>query len=341
MIQIKEIADKATWEKFNLSSTNPTFLQSWAWGEFQKKLGRDIYRLGVFDGKNLVGISLLIEERAKVGAFLYCPGGPVFSDWKKEYLLSWTDSVKAKAAESDLGFLRVEPRKIEKTTISSLKTVGFLEATDTQPQCTALIDLTRSEEELRHDLSASTRYNINAGERKGIKVREGKRSEINVFLKFLEETAARKKLILPKEANYHAKQFATLNGEGIMKLFVAERVSQPLVVSLVVFYADTAYYLHAANSSEQPKLRASYSLVWQTILESKKACLKKFDFWGIAPTDDPNHSWAGVTSFKLSFGSKRECYEPGFDLPYKGSYKLTRLLETWRRPLQKILRFGR
>ena len=341
MIQIKEIADKSTWEEFNLSGTNPTFLQSWAWGEFQKKLGRDIYRLGVFDGKNLVGISLLIEERAKVGAFLYCPGGPVFSDWKKEYLLSWIDSVEVKAVESNLGFLRVEPRKIEKTTISSLKTVGFLEATDTQPQCTAFIDLTRGEEELRHDLSASTRYNINAAERKGVKVREGKRSEINVFLRFLEETADRKKLTLPKEANYHAKQFATLNGEGIMKLFVAERVDQSLAASLVVLYADTAYYLHAANSSEQPKLRASYPLVWQTILESKKAGLKKFDFWGIAPTNDPNHSWAGVTSFKLSFGAKRECYEPGFDLPYKGSYRLTRLLETWRRPLQKILRFGR
>ena len=341
MIQIKEIIDKLTWEKFNLASTSPFFLQSWAWGEFQKSLGRNIHRLGIFSGKNLVGISLLIEERAKVGAFLYCSGGPVFSDWKKEYLISWVEAVKTKATESNLGFLRIEPRKIEKTHTSILKTVGFLPVTDTQPQCTALIDLTKSEEELRHDLSASTRYNINAGERKGIKVREGKRSEINIFLKFLSETAKRKKLTLPNEANYHAKQFATLNSEGLMKLFVAESAKQPLAASLVVFYADTAYYLHAANSSEQPKLRASYPLVWQTILESKKESLNKFDFWGIAPTDDPKHLWAGVTSFKLSFGARRECYEVGFDLPYKSSYQVTRLLETWRRPLQKILRFGR
>jgi lipid II:glycine glycyltransferase (peptidoglycan interpeptide bridge formation enzyme) len=72
VIEVKEIGDKSTWESFNLASANPTFLQSWVWGQFQKNLNRNIYRLGVFKDKNLIGISLLIEERAKVGAFLYC-----------------------------------------------------------------------------------------------------------------------------------------------------------------------------------------------------------------------------------------------------------------------------
>jgi lipid II:glycine glycyltransferase (peptidoglycan interpeptide bridge formation enzyme) len=338
---VKEIGDKSTWEKFNLASPNPTFLQSWVWGEFQKNLGRSIYRLGVFRDKKLLGVSLLVEERAKVGAFLYCPGGPVFSEWKKEYLFPWVEASKKVALDNNLGFLRIDPRKIKKPTVAFIKTLGFLPATDTQPHCTAIIDLTKTEEELRHDLSSSTRYNINAGERKGVKVREGKRDEINVFSALLKETSQRKTLTLPKEKNYHQKQFETLIKEGLMNLFIAEAGSESLSAALVARYTDTAYYLHAANSLRQRKLRASYPLVWSTILDAKNRGLKKFDFWGVAPTSDPKHSWAGVTSFKLSFGAQRECYAPSFDLPFKSSYRLTRLAESARKPLRKILRFGR
>jgi lipid II:glycine glycyltransferase (peptidoglycan interpeptide bridge formation enzyme) len=190
-------------------------------------------------------------------------------------------------------------------------------------------------------LSDSTRYNINAGERKGVKIREGKQDETDVFSDLLKETSQRKTLTLPKEENYHQKQFETLTKEGLMSLFIAEAGSEPLSAALVARYADTAYYLHAANSLRQRKLRASYPLVWTTILDAKKRGLKKFDFWGVAPTDDPKHSWAGVTSFKLSFGAKKECYVPSFDLPFKSSYHFTRLAESARKPLRRILRFGR
>jgi lipid II:glycine glycyltransferase (peptidoglycan interpeptide bridge formation enzyme) len=133
VIEVKEIGDKSTWESFNLASANPTFLQSWVWGQFQKNLNRNIYRLGVFKDKNLIGISLLIEERAKVGAFLYCPGGPNFSEWKKEYLFPWVEASKEIALEKNLGFLRIDPRKIKKPVVAFIKTLGFLPATDTQP----------------------------------------------------------------------------------------------------------------------------------------------------------------------------------------------------------------
>jgi len=342
VIEIKEVLDKSDWEKFNLGSNNPSFLQSWAWGELQKNLGRGCYRLGVYEGNELVGISLVYAEVAKLGSYLYCPAGPVFKNLKKEHFTKWLEFVANVAKEKNHVFLRVDPRLIDEGAENLFNEAGFTQAPEyTQPQCSATIDLSQSEEDLRHGLSSSTRYNINAAERKGVKVREGKSDEIKIFLELLKETAERKTLTLPHEKNYHKIQFETLEKEGLMKLFIAQTSSQPLSAALVVNYADTSYYLHAANSLEKKELRASYPLVWFSILEAKKAGLKHFDFWGAAPTDDPKHPWGGVTSFKLSFGAKRECYEPPLDLPFSNNYQLMKVVEIWRKPVRKILRFGR
>jgi lipid II:glycine glycyltransferase (peptidoglycan interpeptide bridge formation enzyme) len=40
------------------------------------------------------------------------------------------------------------------------------------------------------------------------------------------------------------------------------------------------------------------------ILDAKADGLKYFDFWGIAPPDQPDHSWAGLTGFKKGFGGE-------------------------------------
>jgi len=113
VIQVNEIKDKSQWEKFNLASSNPTFLQSWAWGDFQKSLNRKIYRLGIFDDQNIVGTTLLVEEKAKIGSFLYCPGGPTLNKWSKEVLEKWLEYIANFAKKSDPVFLRIEPRIIE------------------------------------------------------------------------------------------------------------------------------------------------------------------------------------------------------------------------------------
>jgi len=150
-------------------------------------------------------------------------------------------------------------------------------------------------------MSDSTRYNIGAAPRKGVKIKEAKVNEIGVFEGFLQETAKRKTFSLPVQEGYHRKQFDILELSGLMKLFIAEHEGQPLAAALVLFYADTAYYLHAATSSSKSKLRSTYPLMWRAITEGGKRGMKKFDFWGAAENDDPSHPWAGVTSFKLSF----------------------------------------
>ena len=67
----KQILSQQTWTSFFDQNGSPSFLQSWEWGELQKKLGYKIERIGLYDNTVLKGIALLIKIRAKRGSFLF------------------------------------------------------------------------------------------------------------------------------------------------------------------------------------------------------------------------------------------------------------------------------
>lgn len=342
MINVKEIGEKEVWEKFNLQSKNPSFLGSWGWGEFQKSLGKPVFRLGIFEKDELLGISQIYREKTKLGSFFYCPAGPVLRKTGKDIIKLWTECVSSIAKNHGVAFLRIDPRVIGETEKNLFQEYGFTPAPEyTQPECTATITLTLSLDQIKSSLSSSTRYNINAASRKGVEIKEGGVEDIDTFLNLLKETAGRKNLSLPSEQKYHKKQFEILVKEGLMKLYTANFEDTPLSAALVVNYAGTSYYLHAANSLKKKELRASYPLVWHSINEAKKKGLRVFDFWGVTPSNDPKHPWFGVTSFKLSFGASRTCYEKPLDLPLSSNYQLMKTVEIWRKPVKKLFRFGR
>jgi lipid II:glycine glycyltransferase (peptidoglycan interpeptide bridge formation enzyme) len=340
VISIKEVTDRKTWEAALLGCKEPSFLQSSSWGDFQEEIGHKVFRLGIYDGAELSGIAQLMVQRSKVGKFLYCPGGPIFSAPELEELELFKQYLVELGKKEKADFVRLDPRVVNSQEKLAFERAGFKSIGEyTQPQCTTLLDLTKTEEQLLANMSDSTRYNIGMTKRRGVVVRQGGDSEITIFLDMLRTTSKKHSLTLPKEHNYHRKQFEVLNAAGLMRLFIAEYESKPTAAALVVFYGDRAYYLHAGNSYDFPKLRAPYLLVWNSIVVAKSAGLKKFDFWGVAETDDPKHEWAGITKFKLSFGGEKVCYDPPLDLPLSNRYLLMKAVEMGRKPLRRLSRF--
>ena len=72
------------------------------------------------------------------------------------------------------------------------------------------------------------------------------------------------------------------------------------------------------------------------IKEAKKRNLKHYNFWGIAPNDNPRHRFAGVTLFKTGFGGKRIDWLHARDLQISPFYYLTYFFETVRKILRRL-----
>jgi lipid II:glycine glycyltransferase (peptidoglycan interpeptide bridge formation enzyme) len=148
-----------------------------------------------------------------------------------------------------------------------------------------------------------------------------KKYYIDKFIELVSLTAKRKRISF-HSGNYYRKMIETIPGE-ILKLYVAEYKDKIVAANLVVFYGDTATYLHGATDDEYRNVMAPYLLQWQAIKDAKKAGCLQYDFGGvkkISPlplTPSPGgrgwlekpgegNSWSGITKFKLGFAPNTE-----------------------------------
>lgn len=337
-MEIKEISDKKTWERFVLSQRPNVFLQSWNWGEVHRMLAKKIMRIGLFEKEKLVGVAQIIKEGAKRGSYFAIPGGPILLDWKKEQLAFLLKKLKTIAKKEETIFIRVRPN-IENNAKNYrlFKQLGFVPAPmHLHAETTLQIDLSQSEEEILANMRKNTRYSIRRAEREGVKTEVSKKlSDIDLLYKLQMETYERHKFV-PFSKEFFSKHFRAFLADDQIVLIKAVYKNKALAIGMFVFYGDTAIYHYSGSSSKYAKIPASYAMLWRAIKEAKKRSGKIFDLWGIAPTDDSRHRFAGVTLFKKGFGGKRVDYLPAQDLPLSRFYWLTFAFETMRRLKRRL-----
>ena len=101
-------------------------------------------------------------------------------------------------------------------------------------------------------------------------------------------------------------------------------------MSFIIFYGQEAVYHYSGSSDKLRHIPASSLLQWRAILEAKRRGLARYNFWGIAKSDNLKHRFAGVSLFKKGFGGERLDYLRTHDLPVSPVYYLTYLFETLR-----------
>jgi lipid II:glycine glycyltransferase (peptidoglycan interpeptide bridge formation enzyme) len=98
----------------------------------------------------------------------------------------------------------------------------------------------------------------------------------------------------------------------------------------MIYFGDTATYLHGASSRERRELMAPHLLHWTAMMDAKSWGFRTYDFWGVAPEGVEGHSWAGITRFKRGFGGKYVAYPGTYDVPvdrfWYGLYAATQKL---------------
>ena len=325
-MNIIEIKEKVQLNNFVGSIEKSQFLQSWEWGEFQKNLGRKVWRLGLQENNNLLSSVLVVKHSLSFGKnYLYCPRGPVVRTEEpknlrtKDLFNELMKKIVEIAKQEKSMFVRIEP-PLEKSSEQIFRSItsGFniSQTKFVQPKNTLILDLAKSEEELLSEMHQKTRYNIRLAKRKGVKIRIGRKEDFENFWQLNLETAKRDNFKThPKD--YYKKMLEVLEPE-FLKLFMAEYQGKILVANLVIFFGDTITYVHGASSSEFRNVMAPHLAQWRQILEGKKHEFKYYDMWGIMPgprsTDYGLQSWAGLTRFKRGFSGQEVNYTGTYDL---------------------------
>jgi len=286
---LKEIKSKDHWEDKTSPQKMASFLQSWHWGEFQRSLGRKVWHLDL-DGEYFLVIKMNLPFNRN---YLYLPRIVNKLDNKK------IEALKQLAKAENSIFIRIEPVK------QGLVDLGFKKINSVQPQKTLMIDLEREEEDLLLEMHQKTRYNIRLARKKGVSVSEGDINDLNIFYDLINDTYNRKKInVYNKE--YYRKLITNFSK---VKIYLAKFEDKVLCANLVLFYGDTAIYLHGGSSQEHKNLMAPHLLQWEVIKIAKEQGYKYYDFWGI-----DEKKWPGVTRFKKGFG--------GFEVNYSGAFDL-------------------
>jgi len=333
--------DKKEYNHFVANAKSGSFLQSYDWGQWQVRLGREVYRYWIVDNeKKQIGTIQLIKTPLPLGKFyLYAPYGPVgpenYELGIKNY--EWVaETLKSKF--SNCLFIRIEPKNLElATSHSQLAT----KTANIQPGKTLVIDLSQTAEELLQQMHPKTRYNIRLAEKHGVEIKDEFDISIGHGL-FAQEAAelvvktATRQGYKGYSNNYYQQLidcFAVQNrGDVRLRIYKAIYQNKLLSSAIMVDYGSTRTFLFGGSAEENKNVMAPYLMHWQAMQDAKLAGLKHYDFWG---TETSAGKPAGFVRFKLGFGGTEIQYAGAYDLVlkpvwykiYKAFRKLVRIIK--------------
>ncbi|HNW43295.1 MAG TPA: peptidoglycan bridge formation glycyltransferase FemA/FemB family protein [Elusimicrobiales bacterium] len=307
--------DKPAWEALVQRTPESGFMQSWDWSEFKAAQGQCVTRLGIFEGDELAGGTLVYSVESGL-APLQLPHGPV---------LPWKQPLKAAQC---LELLRTRLAEIAARTGAPLARLepclegelpGWLEKMpraplDLVPTPTLLVELSCSDEKLLGAMQPKGRYNVRLAVRKGVEVVSAADAEsLNDFYGLFELTCARHGFNGEPPSFFEAL-LRTLGPAGGARLYFAGYKGMLLSAAIAVFYGDKATYLYGASAPFMRSAMAPYAMHWQIMRDARARGCRVYDMYGIAPEGQPLHAYSRFTPFKLRFGGRRALTCGGRDL---------------------------
>lgn len=310
------IEDKTEWESYLSKHSEANFLHSWLWGEFHKNLGKSRFRVGFYKNNNIVGVLLTIIETSKRGKFLIVPGGPII-DWNNKDLVKKVfEEIRKIAKENNCVFARIRPQLISDDFSKNIfKRNGYRNApTHLHAELTTQLDITKSEEELLANMRKATRYEIKKALKLGITIEKTTNPvKIKEFYKNQIATSKRQKFV-PFPFKFLDEQFKVFARENKALLYNAYFETKILAQAFVIFYGSEAVYHYGTGTDLGRKYPGAYLIQWEAILEAKTRGLSRYNFWGVAPEENRNHRFAGISIFKRGFGGQDVEYLHAQDL---------------------------
>ncbi len=298
-------------EVFNTLALHP--LQSWDWGEFRKKTGIEVIRLGRYEKNKLVETAQLTIHPIPFTSWTigYLPKGRIPSKEMLEELFSIGKKYKSI-------FIKFEPNIAKENSKFEYRNSKLDIQASPHPlftQYTFQLDLTNTEEELLKNMHPKTRYNIKVAQKHGVEIREDNSDKaFNEYLRLTFETIKRQKFYAHSE-NYHRLMWETLRPANIAHLLTARYQGETIVAWIVFLFNNVLYYPYGGSTNQYRNVMASNLMMWEAIRWGKSHGAKIFDMWGaLGPNPDPRDPWYGFHRFKEGYGTKLVEFIGSYDL---------------------------
>lgn len=299
------------WQEIIKNFPEANFLQSPAYGKMNELLGDKVIEED-FGGK---GRALIIVRNAKRGRYLEIPCGPLLDYSNEELVTSAFKKIAEIAKKEKCVFVRVRPQlKNSPENLRILATLGLKKSPmHLAAEHTVIIDLNKPEDELLANMRRQTRYEVRRAAKQGIIVEKNNDEAIfKEFRKVQAATAKRQGFVPPNLKTLLAEKESF--GENIAIYVAKTSDGQPIAYGMIIKDGKEGDYYEAASTDLNRKMPGAYALLWQVMKDLKAEGYERFNLWGIAPAGQPNHRYAGVTTFKTGFGGEVVEYVPAHDM---------------------------
>ncbi len=303
------------WKKIIQMYPEANFLQSPGNAKMNEILGEKVVSAKITGGSGKIGHALMIVRDAKRGRYLEIACGPLI-DWKDQKMVEDAMKVMTKTAKKEnCVFIRIRPQLSNIPENQRLmRELGFRKAPmHLAAEHTVIVDLDVDEDELLKRMRRQTRYEVRRAGKLGIKVTSSNSEGMfKEFHTIQAETAKRQNFVPPNLKTLMAEREAFSENITIYKAETPE--GEAIAYGLVIRDGVEGDYYEAASTDLNRKMPGAYAVLWQAMRDLREAGYMRFNLWGIAPADQPNHRYAGVTTFKTGFGGTAVEYIPAQDL---------------------------
>jgi peptidoglycan pentaglycine glycine transferase (the first glycine) len=327
------------WDEMILALPGRHILQSWEWGEAKRISGwKPDYKTWWDTGDQIAAAALILTRSISLKGIefplriMYIPRGPILRDWVDHALRRKVlADLRTFGKQQNAVFIKIDPEVergrgvpgedgaddilLTQELIADLKSNGWITSPEqVQFRNTMLIDLAPDEEQLQANMKQKTRYNVRLAERRGVSIRPGEVSDLDLLIKMYAETSIRDGFTI-RNPGYYLSLWRDFINAGLAEPLLAEVDGEPVAGVIVFRFGDRAWYMYGMSREAHREKMPNYLLQWEAMVRAKQAGCIEYDLWG-APDDfvESDDLW-GVYRFKAGLGAEVVRFIGAWDLP--------------------------
>jgi lipid II:glycine glycyltransferase (peptidoglycan interpeptide bridge formation enzyme) len=324
---IQEITDKEQWNSFLLSQPRGHLLQSYEWGELNRYLGGQIYRLGAFENGRMTG-SMMLTLTPVAGnrvplSWLYSSRGPTVESPDSPALAALIEyAQKVLGKKHHAVALRLEPNIADddpamENWLAAYRALGF----QTNPYAVHgrrswVLDIRSQAEELLAKFKMTWRQNVRSAERKGVIIREARsEADFDAYYALLKLTSERDAFFVHSK-DYHQEILRQFADKGDVVLYLAEHEGEAIAAKMLIRFGAWCWDMFGATSNNKRNLKPAYLLQYRCFQWAQAKGCSYFDFRTIPEILEPGEEMWGVYEYKKGFGGFSRLNIPTQDYIY-------------------------